>query len=164
MGCTFKTYFMSPRFLLSPRMKYAGLVIAIPAFALMVAYLNFDFTLEFLDYSRPSEHFSFNEGFLFNLHQNNFTDELGGVLLTCGLLLMAFSREKDEDERIMQLRLESLLWAVLNNSLFIMVSIILFYNELFLTIMAYNICTTLILFVIRFNLVLYLVRRKSLQS
>lgn len=154
---------MSPRFLLSPRMKYAGLVLAIPAFALMVANLNFDFTLAFLDYSRPSENFSFNEGFLFNLHENNFTDELGGVLLTSGLLLMAFSREKDEDERIMQLRLESLLWAVLINSLFIMVSIILFYNELFLTIMAYNICTTLILFVIRFNLVLYLERKKSLQ-
>lgn len=51
------------------------------------------------------------EKFLFGLHRHNFTDEVGSLLLIAGLLMIAFSREKEEDERTVKLRLESLLWA-----------------------------------------------------
>ena len=76
-----------------------------------------------------------------------------------GLSLVAFSKEKDEDERISKLRLESLLWAVFVNTIFIIFSVVFFYSTLFLSIMTYNICTTLILFIIRFNLLIYFDRK-----
>ena len=50
--------------------------------------------------------------------------------------------------------MESLVWAVYVNSFFLILAILFFYNEQFLEIMAYNICTPLILFVARFNLVM----------
>lgn len=152
---------MLTKFLLPNKLKSLGWIIAIPAFILMILNLQFGFTFPFLDYAEKGlKHISFDNGFLFNIQYNNFTDEAGGVLLMIGLLLIAFSKEKDEDEMISKLRLESLLWAVLINSVLIILSIIFFYSELFLKVMAYNICTTLILFIARFNLTIYFESKK----
>lgn len=151
---------MHTKYLLPAAAKKWGWALAVPAFILMIAYLQFDFSFPFLDYTSNSTHISLDKEWLFNVQSNNFTDEAGGILLMVGLLLIAFSRERDEDERIARLRLESLLWATLINSILIGVSIVLFYNDLFLKIMAYNVCSTLILFVIKFNLTIYLERRK----
>jgi hypothetical protein len=142
------------------KMKKIGWILVVPAAILMIMVLNFDFTIKFLDFTRKAEHISFDNGYLFTIQFNNFTDEVGGIVLITGLLLIAFSREKDEDERIARLRLESLLWAVLVNSIWIMLAMILFYNDMFLHIMAYNICTPLILFIARFNLILYFERKR----
>lgn len=152
---------MHTKFLLPHRAKIWGWVIAIPALAIMVMYLNFDYEFPFLDYTGKKDPHLFDKGWLFNIEFNNFTDEIGGILLIIGLLLIALSKEKDEDERIRQLRLESLLWATLVNSIMMAVAIILFYNDLFLKVMAYNVCSTLILFIIRFNLIVYLERKQN---
>lgn len=152
---------MQTKFLLSNKAKIWGWLITVPAFIVMILCLHFDFTLSFLDYApKTKQTISFDNGLLFNIQYNNFTDEIASILLIIGLLLIAFSKEKDEDERISQLRLESLLWATLVNSLLIILSIIVLYNQLFLKIMAYNICSTLILFIIRFNLTIYFEQRK----
>jgi hypothetical protein len=95
----------------------------------------------------------------FNIHRHNFTDEVGSLLLIAGLLMIAFSREREEDERTVKLRLESLLWAVYVNSAWMMFAIIFFYDVLFARIRTYNICTPLILFIARYNFVMYKERR-----
>ena len=154
---------MKTRFLFPHKYKRIGWIIAIPAFVLMLFTLHADFHFKFLDYVRGPEESWFGENFLFNLRVHNFTDELGSLLLIIGLLMIAFSRQRQEDERVAKLRLESLLWAVYVNSAWLMFSIIFFYNALFANIMAYNICTPLILFIARFNLVMYLDRR-NLQN
>jgi hypothetical protein len=147
---------MKTKFLLPNRCKSIGWVIFLPAFVLMIFNLHYGFTFKILDYEASGvKKISFDNGFLFTIQFNNFTDEVGGFLLIIGLLMIAFSKEKNEDERILKLRLESLLWAVLVNSVFLILSIIFFYDGLFLKIMAYNICTPLILFILRFNLLLY---------
>jgi hypothetical protein len=138
---------MKTRFLLPARCKPIGLILAIPAFILMISYLHFGFTFKFLNYNTISK-----SGFI--ISNDNFTDEIGGVVLIIGLLMVAFAKEKEEDERITKLRLESLVWAVYVNSFFLILAILFFYNEQFLQIMAYNICTPLILFIARFNLVM----------
>ena len=118
---------MLTKFLLPNRLKSVGWIIAIPAFVLMILNLQFGFTFPFLDYAvKGLKNISFDNGFLFNIQYNNFTDEVGGVLLIIGLLLITFSKEKDEDEMISKLRLESLLWAVFINSVLIILSIIFF--------------------------------------
>ena len=72
-----------------------------------------------------------------------------------GLLLIAFSREKHEDEFISRIRLESLQWAVLINYLLLIVSAFLVYGFSFMDVMMYNMLTVLIIFIVRFHLVLY---------
>jgi small-conductance mechanosensitive channel len=157
---------MTPRLLLPNRYKLIGWIVTIPSFLLMLAVLHGDFAFEFLTYSSGADDIQklFSAGTLFSLPSNNFTDELGGILLITGLLLIAFSKEKDEDERIATLRLESLLWAVLINSILLILAMIFLYNGLFLQAIAYNICTTLILFIIRFNLKLYTEKRNAKTS
>lgn len=155
---------MTPKLLLPNRYKLIGWILAIPSFILMLAVLHGDFAFEFLNYTRGNTdniQVLFDSPTLFSLRTNNFTDEAGGILLITGLLLIALSKEKDEDERIAALRLESLLWAVLINSMLLILAMILLYNGLFLQAMAYNICTTLILFVARFNLKLFTERRNA---
>jgi hypothetical protein len=127
----------------------------------MILILHFDFTFHFLDYqAKGSTHFTFDKKFLFDLDASNFSDEVVGVLLIAGLLILALAKEKDEDDWIGQTRLESLLWAVIVNSGLIILAMIFLYGVLFLQVMAYNICTPLILFISRFNLLMYLERRK----
>ncbi len=158
---------MTSRFLLPNRFKFIGWLVAIPAFILMLFVLHGDFAFDFLSFSRGDTgdmQILFDSPTLFSIRTNNFTDELGGILLITGLLLIAFSKEKDEDERIATLRLESLLWAVLINSFLLILAMIFLYNGLFLQVMSYNICTTLILFVIRFNVKLYADRRTAKTS
>jgi hypothetical protein len=125
-----------------------------------------DYTFHFLDY-KPSfasqVDSNIEKSFLFTLHYHNFSADIGGILVILGLLLIAFSKEKVEDERINTLRLESLLWAVYINTIFLILAIIFLYGEAFLQVMTYNICTPLILFIARFNYVMYQ-DRKNLKS
>lgn len=152
---------MQTRFLLPHKLKLAGWIIAVPAFVLMIAYIHTDFTFHFLDYyNNDLQKISFDNGMLFDIQFNNFTDEIGGVLLLVGLFLVAFSKEKDEDERIAKMRLESLLWAVLVNTVLIIICILFLYSVNFLHAMVYNICTPLILFIVRFNVLLVLDRKQ----
>lgn len=151
---------MKTRFLFPHKYRLVGWVLAIPSFILMLLVMHADFELKFLYYGNgPSIFASDGSDFLFNIHRHNFTDEVGSLLLIMGLLMIAFSREKEEDERTVKLRLESLLWAVYVNSAWLIFSIIFFYGALFGSIMTYNICTPLILFIARYYFVMYKERR-----
>jgi hypothetical protein len=82
-------------------------------------------------------------------------DELGALLLIIGGILIAFSRQKIEDELIAKIRLESLIWATYINYGILALCIIFLYGLAFLEVMVYNMFSLLIFFMIRFNWVLY---------
>ncbi|RYD95242.1 MAG: hypothetical protein EOP54_16135 [Sphingobacteriales bacterium] len=90
----------------------------------------------------------------FNIEQVNLTYTLMGVLFIAGSLLIAFAREKTEDEYIMKLRLSSFQWAVLVNYLLLLLSFLFVYGFDFISVMLYNMFTTIILFIARFNYLL----------
>lgn len=153
---------MFTKFLLPPPAAKLGWFLTVPGLVLIYLVLHHDFSIAFLTYENGDSSGSFfGENLLWDLKRNNFTDELGTLLLLGGLMLLTFARQPDEDERIRQIRLESLLWAVLVNMILIMLSVVLFYNGLFLQVMAYNMATTLLLFIVRFYGILFLERRKS---
>ena len=127
----------------------------------MILDMYFDLRVPFLDYARPGQATLMDGNFLFDLHSNNFTDEIAGTALIAGLLMIAFSRERFEDERTLQLRLEALLWSVYVNSVLIILAIIFCYNMLFLEVMVYNICSTLLIFIARFHWVMYADSKKA---
>jgi hypothetical protein len=85
----------------------------------------------------------------------SFTNTLIGALFICGALLVGFSKEKQEDEFISKLRQSSLLWAVLVNYIVLLFCFVFVYGTAFLSIMVYNMFTVLIIFIGRFNYVLY---------
>ena len=91
----------------------------------------------------------------FTIIQTSITNTVTGVLFICGALLVGFSKEKHEDEFISNLRQSSLLWAVLVNYIVLLFSFVFVYGTAFLNVMVYNMFTVLIIFIARFNYVLY---------
>jgi len=92
---------------------------------------------------------------IFGWTKNYILDELGALLFIVGGILIAFSRQKIEDELIAKIRLESLIWAVYINYGILVLCIIFFYELAFMNVMLYNMFSLLIIFLIRFNWALY---------
>lgn len=80
-----------------------------------------------------------------------FDDEIQLSLILIGLLLIANSKEKMEDEYIASLRLESLQWAVYINYAVFFVLIFVSYGLSFFAYTFYNVLTLLVFFIIRFR-------------
>lgn len=148
---------MTNSLLLPARFKFWGWVILIPATVLGIILVATEY--EGLAIQAPVFAF-FHDEFLseaknFSFFETNITNTLVGVLFIAGALLVGFSREKNEDEYIANLRLSSLLWAVLVNSLLLIFAFIFIYGTAFLNVMVYNMFTVLIIFIGRFNYVLF---------
>jgi len=97
----------------------------------------------------------FGKSQFFTFTYTNITNTVVGVLFIAGGLLVGFSKEKNEDEYIGNLRQSSLLWAVLVNYILLFISFVFIYGTAFLNVMLYNMFTVLIIFIFRFNYVLY---------
>ncbi|GCC51471.1 hypothetical protein SanaruYs_16960 [Chryseotalea sanaruensis] len=87
--------------------------------------------------------------------RNELTDEILGGGLIIGLMMLAFSREKIEDEFVSKMRLESLLWAVYVNYILLILAFFFVYGNFFLDVIIYNMYTILLFFIGRFNFLMY---------
>ncbi|WP_157799042.1 hypothetical protein [Mucilaginibacter auburnensis] len=77
------------------------------------------------------------------------------LLLICGLLLFAFTKEEVEDEHLVQLRLDSLQWAVYSNYGLVIISILILNGSDLITVLGANVFTPLVIFILRFRWVVY---------
>ena len=115
--------------------------------------LHLNLEPNFLNMTVPS--FFKNEIFqpkqFFSFVQNNMLNELLGMSIIIGAILVSFSKEKSEDEYITKIRLESLVWAVYISYGILFISFILFYDTTFFLAMIINMFTVLLFFIIRFN-------------
>ena len=102
-------------------------------------------------------------GGLFNIFDKNFTKELALTGVFISLFLIAFSKEKEEDEYIQKLRLDSLLLAYYIHTFILIVGTFVFYGFGFLEFMAYNMFTIQLIFIGRFRWVLYRQRHSILS-
>jgi hypothetical protein len=80
----------------------------------------------------------------------DIADELLYLTIIAGLFMVAFSRQKVEDERIAQIRLEALQWGIYTNYFLLILCIVFVYGTKFLVVLAYNMFTPLFIFVLRF--------------
>ena len=77
------------------------------------------------------------------------------LLMLIGLFLVAFSKEKNEDEQISRLRLDSLQWAIFFNYLLLIISLIFTNGMNFRNILELNLWIPLLFFIIRFRWVIF---------
>jgi hypothetical protein len=92
----------------------------------------------------------------FGLIEGNYLHHtIPGVLCLISLMMIAFSKEKIEDEFIWKTRMDSLLWAIYINYFVLIFCFIFFFGFEFLYVMVFNMFTILIIFIIRFNFLLY---------
>ncbi len=148
---------MSSKLLLPNRYKTIGWFIFIPATiaGIVLRYYDFDATwMHARVFAIASDGFLSNPNY-FGLTDANITNTVVGSLFIIGAMLVSFSKEKTEDEFIAKLRLSSLLWAVCVSYLLLLLSFLFVYGSLFLDVMIYNMFTVLIIFIVRFNYILY---------
>ncbi|HRI62411.1 MAG TPA: hypothetical protein PK228_21870 [Saprospiraceae bacterium] len=160
---------MKNNLLLSHRWKTPGWILTIPAFVAGLYLLFIEEDFEHLCVNIPgwARHFLWIKEFSIGQSDGNqavtlcLLDELISVCLLIGLLLLAFSKEKVEDEWIQRVRLESLQWAILINAVLLLLFTVFVYGTPFLTVMTFNMFTPLLIFVGRFY---YILRLKPLFS
>jgi hypothetical protein len=153
----FKLSIMSSKLLLPHKYKSVGwgvlIVATIAGIVLLVSDLE-KFPIKAHVFAFFNEQLV-KDGESFQVIYTNVTPTIVGILFLTGALLVSFSREKREDEFIAKLRQSSLLWAVLLNYVLLIVCFLFVYGFSFLNVMLYNMFTVLVLFIIRFNYILY---------
>lgn len=87
----------------------------------------------------------------FAIRSNPILDEVASLLLIIGGIMVAFSREKTEDEYIAKIRLDSLVWAVYVNYAILVLTILFLYSMTFFYVLLFNMFTPLVIFIIRFR-------------
>ncbi|MBO4654193.1 MAG: hypothetical protein J5644_01440 [Bacteroidales bacterium] len=82
-----------------------------------------------------------------------------GILLIVGGIFIGFSRNKEDDEFIEQLRYKSLILSLYINSALLVLCLIFIWGFDFLTVMQFNIFSVLYVFIICFYIRLYINKR-----
>ena len=146
---------MTTHLLFPHRFRPIGWVIFMPSALLGFACMYADFKWHVLDVALPAwlTKIGLSDSLFGN--NNNLTDELAALGVITGLILIAFSKEKTEDEMMGQLRLEALQWSVYANYLVLAITIITVYDMAFFNVMVYNMFTMLLVFIGRFRWLIY---------
>jgi hypothetical protein len=134
-------------------LKKIGWLLVAAGLALGVVYFIFDFRVSLPVFAIVSVFFDTK---LFATFQTNVADELIMISLLTGLMLVAFSREKEESTRIERIREQAMLRAALYNGLFLLVVTLFFYGQAFIAALLVNMCS---LFVIHIAIFSYLKKR-----
>jgi hypothetical protein len=148
---------MSTPLLLPNKFKKIGWYILITAFIAGLILSITDYQAAWLQtkvFAIVNEEF-FGQSQFFCVIKTNITNTLVGVIFIVGSILVTFSKEKVEDEFISDLRLKSLQWSLLVNNVLLLLAFLFVYGTTFLSIMVYNMFTMSIIFIVRFNYILY---------
>ncbi len=147
------------KYLLSNKFKKPGWVLLIIGITLGILHAinNYEsdvFRVNVISLFHNDTIFSENNGFI-SIIKDSIIDELISIMIIVGGLLVGFSKEKIEDEFIARIRLNSLKWAILVNYGVLLFATLFLYHNNFLNIMIYNMFTPLLIFILRFNYVVY---------
>ena len=146
---------MKSSLLLPPRYKWIGMILLVPSLILGAMVRFNEFSFDFL--TLPQKNKKDGMSGLFD-QAINLTDELALTGIIIGLLFIAFAKEKNEDEFINKLRLESLQWALIFNYALLLAATWLVHGFGYIDVMMYNMLTILLFFIIRFHVVLFRIR------
>jgi hypothetical protein len=120
---------MKTRFLFPHRFKKIGWILFIPSLLLGICITFFNFEIECLKFNVftiwPDNIFNSNRSWMII---NNITDELTTIIFVVSAMLVAFSKEKEEDEYISKIRLESLVWATYINFIILLIGTLFIFD------------------------------------
>ena len=152
---------MKTNYLLPNKFKKIGWIVFVPSLIVGILWLIFEFEPNFLDVKVLSffndELFKPSEFIV--VVENNIANEILGVLIIISASFIAFAKEKNEDEFISKLRLESLVRATYLSYGILIFALLFIYNMAFFTVMIINMFTILIFFIFHFNWALYKSKR-----
>jgi hypothetical protein len=158
MAYFYKKYTMKPNILFPNGFKLIGWILLVPStifgFLLMLSDIEEEFTVQSKVFALYNDEI-FGKQNHWGLITTDITLTAVGVVFIVGALLVGFSKEKKEDEFIANLRLSSLMWAVWVNYILLLLAFLFIYGMGFLHVMIYNMFTVILIFIGRFNFILF---------
>ena len=156
-----KTHFLFPN-----QLKKFGWILFIPCFIITILQSIFEWNIdEYFNttvFAIYNDEFNFqNTSHFFQFIENSILDEILSLGLIIGGLLVGFSKLKNEDEYIAQIRYESLVWATYLNYGLILFFTLFIYGLSFINVLMYNLFTLLVFFIIRFHFMIYKLNKAS---
>lgn len=144
-------------FLLPYYFKTIGAIFVLIGIVFSVLYVKFNLNYTTSVFAVISIYL---ENLFFVITKTNIIDEITLVFIVVGFGLMAFSEEKNENERLNAIRAKALTKAVMANTIFMLCSIILIYGGGFIGILVVNLFSVFIFYLTYFYLG---VRRNALN-
>lgn len=98
----------------------------------------------------------------FEMIKNQIIEEIGGVLLIVGLFIVAFTKEKNENEnagRFREMRLEAFFISAYLNTIFLIMAMLFTFGFGFVYMMTINLVSGLTIYIVSFRVLLHLPRR-----
>jgi hypothetical protein len=95
--------------------------------------------------------------------ENNMALTFTALVFILGALIIAFSKEKVEDEFIQNMRLRSFQWSVVANYSILFVAFLTVYGIAFFTLISIQLFLVIILFILRFHYLMY-INNRGLQD
>ena len=145
---------MITRYFLAPKWKILGwslfLIGILSGLFFMVTDYSMDFR-EFKFFAIVGSDSVFSSREFFKWVENDPLDEILSLFVIVGGLIVAFSRQKVEDEFINKLRIDSLLWAILTNYAILILAIVLVFDMAFFDVLVINMFTTIVFYIFRFH-------------
>lgn len=94
-------------------------------------------------------------------YNDSWTDEILIITTTLSMLFIGFSREKEEDECIANIRMNSLVWSIMVSSMVLIAATLLIFGMPYLTFMTIYMFCVLLLFIIKYKFALYMFRKDN---
>jgi hypothetical protein len=138
--------------LLLPKVyKTIGSILLIPGIILYIIRFPLGSSIKFLNIKVFAIYSQYLDSKYFVWLEHNITQELCGILLLTGLVFIAFSREKKENEIIRSLRIRSFILSFYINCSFLIAALLFTYGIAFLEMILFNMTSGLLLYVIIFR-------------
>ena len=142
-------------FLFPRKYKVPGSILLLIGITLVVVRFYFGIKPKLFDVKVFSIYSKYFETSYFNVISNHISEELTALFLITGLLLLCFSKEKDENEFLNQIRLKSLILTFYINTGLILLSFIFIYGFVFINVIVLNLISPFIIYLITFNWLKY---------
>jgi hypothetical protein len=139
-------------YLVPRNFRFVGIFFVIAGAVMGVARFIYGFKPDFLDMKQFALYSEYLESKYMRIIKNNMGEEVTGLLLMLGLFLIAFSREKTEDETTEKLRLTAFIIATWVNVAFIMIALFFTYGIAFIYMLIINMIVFLSAYIIAFRI------------
>ncbi len=148
-------------YLLPKSFRYAGWLFVILGIVSAVFRFHYGIKPEFLEIKVFAIYSSFLQSKYFSFITNNYSEEITGLLVLTGLLFIAFSKEKNDNEEIMLMRFRSLFLSVYINSIILILSLLFIFGLGFVDVLVLNIFSLPVIYIIVFRYSLFKLNKSS---
>lgn len=142
-------------FLFPRKFKFIGIILCLIGTILGIMRFYFGVKPKFFDVNVFAIYSQYFETNYFKVISNHISEELTALFLITGLLLLCFTKEKNENESLNQLRLKSLVITFYVNTIFLLFSFTFIYGLIFINILVLNLISPFLIYLITFNWLKY---------